>query len=212
MRALDGYPWLSKAAFISRELTPPRSPRIVEHMKLSMNAKFVAAIGMGLWLGMSGLCGADSKQANSSSPESFQIRNHKFGDLLRPEDANNADGTRIVLYPAQPWKCLTWKLHPAGESVYWLQNHFTLKTFAPDSKKDGSATSVVQVPFNSAKAGLTWRITKLSDGLYQVLDAKSGQAMTAVDSGGSQRIVIAPWADKPEQKWELLKAPEKLTM
>lgn len=32
---------------------------------------------------------------------SFQIRNQKYGNLLRPEEANSADGTRIVLYPAQ---------------------------------------------------------------------------------------------------------------
>jgi len=34
-----------------------------------------------------------------------------------------------VLYPAEPWKCMTWKLRPAGESVFHVQNHFTSKTF-----------------------------------------------------------------------------------
>jgi hypothetical protein len=33
---------------------------------------------------------------------SFQIRNQKYGNLLRPEEANSADGTRILLCPGQP--------------------------------------------------------------------------------------------------------------
>src|SRR4051812_11964945 len=71
-------------------------------------------------------------QAGSVSQpvESFQIRSQKFGQLLRPEDANNADGTRLVLYPAQMWKCMTWKRLPAGPSTFALQNHLTSKTFS----------------------------------------------------------------------------------
>jgi hypothetical protein len=156
--------------------------------------------------------GPDSK---ASAPESFQIRNKKFGELLRPQDANGADGTRIVLYPAQPWKCMTWKLHPAGESAFQLQNHFTSKTFAPADKADGTQTAVAQVPFGKEIQGrLTWRFTKLPDGLYQITESKSGKALTAVASNGDAvRIVVAPLGQGDEQKWELIKTdPSKLTM
>jgi hypothetical protein len=83
------------------------------------------------------LAGATMTRAADPAPtpsiplESCQLRNKKFGKLLRPEDASGADGARIVLYAAQPWKCMTWKMHPAGESTFNLQNHFTGKTFAP---------------------------------------------------------------------------------
>jgi hypothetical protein len=40
-------------------------------------------------------------EPGAAAPESFQVRNRKFGDLLRPEDAHSATGTRLVLYPAQ---------------------------------------------------------------------------------------------------------------
>ena len=70
---------------------------------------------------------------NQAKPGSFQVRSQKYGDLLRPEEANGADGTRIVLYPAQLWKCMTWKLHSSGESRFQLQNHFTSKTFAAET-------------------------------------------------------------------------------
>ena len=163
-----------------------------------------------------GVLAADSPTSTpaSQSPaiESFQIRNKKSGDLLRPEDANSADGTRIVLYPAQSWKCMTWKLHPAGDSVFQFQNHFTSKTFAA---KPTDSTAVVQVPFaREAKDRPAWRLTKLSGGFYQISEPKSGKALTArAAEGGAMGIVTASWEAKDEQKWELIKTdPAKLTM
>ena len=156
-------------------------------------------------------CGTAAK---SVAAESFQIRNKKFGDLLRPEDANNANGTRIVLYPAQSWKCLTWKLHPAGDSVFQAQNHFTSKTFEPSAKADAAQPPVLQVPFSKEpKERPSWRFTKLPDGLYQIIEVKSGKVLTAVPDGGGARVVVAPLGQGDDQKWELIKTdPSKLTM
>jgi hypothetical protein len=184
-----------------------------------MNKILSVVIGLGVLTVAFGIAGAES-DANATSlktavPESFQIRNKKFGDLLRPEDANSANGTRIVLYPAQTWKCLTWKMYPAGDAVFQLQNHFTSKTFAPAAKTDGAQTAVIQVPFGKeAKDRPTWRIAKLADGLCQIIEVKSGKALTAVASdGGGVRIVVAPAAQGDDQKWELIKTdPSKLTM
>ena len=151
--------------------------------------------------------------AKAATPESFQIRNKKFGDLLRPEDASGANGERIVLYSAQLWKCMTWKFHPTGSELFQVQNHFTSKTFT--AKDQGTPLAVVQAPWSrEAKERPAWRFTKLPDGLYQISDPTSGKALTA-DSGGdgSVRIVLAPWQEKAAQKWELLKTdPAKLTM
>ena len=125
----------------------------------------------------------------TATPESCQIRNKKFGKLLRPEDASGADGARIVLYPAQSWKCMTWKMHPAGEAAFYLQNHFTGKTFAPAATDDGNQVPVTQVPFaKNAQERPVWRLTKLPDGLYQIIETKSGKALTATaaDSGGTR--------------------------
>jgi hypothetical protein len=177
------------------------------------------AIGFAFAIGFSHLPAAETTSgglgAKGAEIESFQIRNKKFGDLLRPEDANAANGVRIVLYSAQPWKCMTWKLHPAGESAFQLQNHFTSKTFAPADKADGDRAAVTQVPFGKeAKDRPTWQFTKLPDGLYHITESKSGKALTAVSSdGGAVRIVTAPLGKGDEQKWDLIKIdPTKLTM
>ena len=150
---------------------------------------------------------------SATTTESYQIRNKQFGDLLRPEGANGADGTRIVLYPAEPWKCMTWKLHPAGESVFHVQNHFTSKTFIV--KVDYGDKNVIQTPFaHEAGERPAWSFSKLPDGSYRISDAKSGEALTAVGGDGqSVRVVVVPWQDKDGQKWQLEKIdPAKLTM
>jgi hypothetical protein len=155
---------------------------------------------------------AEQTTQKSIGPKSYQIENKKYSRLLRPKDANGDDGTPIVLYPAQSWKCLTWELAPVGSDEFTLRNHFTSKTFAA---AEGSDRPIVQVPFakDAAKA-VKWRVTKLPDGSYRIADPKSGAALTAVDDkDGGYRIVLSPWADKDEQKWTLHPTdPAKLTM
>ena len=147
------------------------------------------------------------------APKSYQIRNVKFGDLLRPRDANSANGTPLVLYPAQPWKCMTWKLLPAGDSVFQLRNHFTSKTFAAGATNQ-VPSPVVQVPFaKDADARPAWQFVKLSDGTCEIVDVKSGHALTAMKSDDAPKIVLEPWSNQPEQKWELIEIdPASLTM
>jgi len=160
--------------------------------------------------------GSPPVAGKEAKPGSFQIRNQKYGDLLRPEEANSADGTRIVLYPAQTWKCLTWKFHANGESRFQLQNHFTSKTFTAEAGADKAPAAVTQVPFaKKPEERPTWQFTKLADGSYKITYAKSGKALTAVkDEGGSGvKIVTRAWGEGADQKWELIEIdPKQLTM
>jgi hypothetical protein len=157
---------------------------------------------------------AESANPASSAPAFFQVRNKKFGDLLRPEGANSANGTRLVLYPAQPWKCMTWKFHSAGESAFRLQNYFTSKTFSAEIRTDGANAPVKQVPFAKDSAETpVWQFTKLQDGSYKITDAKSGKVLTALREEGNVRIVVQAWREGDEQKWELISIdPKQLTM
>ena len=156
-----------------------------------------------------GVCSLFAADSSAPSAGSYQIRNCKFGELLRPEDANSADGTHIVLHPQQPWKCMTWKLSLAGDSAYYLKNHFTSKTLA--GQTDGKESIVVQVPFTAdASRRPTWLLTKLPDGFYRISDKQSGEVLTA---SSTRAVKMAPWEEKSEQKWELLAIdPAKLTM
>jgi hypothetical protein len=160
-----------------------------------------------LWAATVSLFAADT--AAAPVPASYQIRNCKFDKLLRPENANNADGTRIVLYPAEPWKCMTWKLMPVGESEFHLWNHFTNKTF--EGTTNGLSGVVVQIPFASeASSRPVWSFTRLPNGFYRVTDSLSGQALTGSSMGA---VILAPWKETLEQQWDLINTdPAKLTM
>jgi len=158
-----------------------------------------------------------SGQPDPASPgpgKSYQIRNKKYGDLLRPEEANSADGTPIVLYPAQAWKCMTWKFSAAGASQFTLQNHFTSKTFAAKAGNDRQAAAVIQVPFGKKpEERPAWQFNKLKDGSYKIVDSKSGKALSGQRSGSDVKIILETSSDSDNQKWELLEIdPAKLTM
>ena len=159
---------------------------------------------------------ADSSPAQAPEATTYQFRNQKFGELLRPQDANSANGTRIVLYSAQPWKCMTWRLQPAGESAFHVQNLFTSKTFAPDAKSEGTEKAVEQVPMKKDAAEIpAWSFTKLEDGTYKITVTQSGKALTAVkgEKDYQIKIVVEAWQNHEEQKWGLQKIdPKQLTM
>ncbi len=182
-----------------------------------MKAKMILLAVLGI-LASPFLASADEPAPASVTPEAttYQFRNLKFDELLRPQDANNANGTRIVLYSAQPWKCMTWRLQPAGESAFRVQNLFTSKTFAADAGTDAAQPAVVQVPVKKDAADIpTWQFTKLENGSYKITDSKSGKALTAVKKSGEHQvgIVTSLWKNLDEQKWQLEKIdPKQLTM
>lgn len=151
----------------------------------------------------------------SLEPATYQIRNKQYQELLRPKDANSAEGTQMVLYSPQPWKCMTWKVQPATNEGYSLRNVFTSKTFAA-GKAGESSTAVVQVTFSRQPENVpVWQFTKMSDGTYEISEVKTSKALTAVPDvdGYGERIVLQPWQDSDAQKWELLKIdPKELTM
>lgn len=68
------------------------------------------------------------------------IKNVQTGLLLRIKDANSKNGTPLVAYSPQNWKCMTWNFKQMEGNTYQLQNLFTNKSFEP--VKD-SATKVI---------------------------------------------------------------------
>ncbi len=135
---------------------------------------------------------------------------------MRPQDANNADGTPIVLYPAQLWKCMTWRFSSAGESRFHLQNHFTSKTFVGGASAEGKSTPVAQVPFAKDKSDPpAWQFTRLNDGTFGITDPKTGKALTALEEANHSgvKVVLDAWAGGDNQKWRLTDIdPKTLTM
>jgi len=145
--------------------------------------------------------------------EAYQIRNKKHDLLLRPQNANKADGAPIVLYPEYPWKCLSWQFEKGPEGSYRLVNFFTSKTIQPAESHNGNSIPLVQATLDSQQL-LTqyWYFFELPDGFYKIVSANIDMALTAIDKAGEAYIYLAPYEDRDEQKWKLEALPEKLTM
>lgn len=174
-----------------------------------------------------GLQAADIVSGQGQVPEAttYQIRNVKFGELLRPRDANNADGTAIVLYPAQPWKCMTWQLKPQDDSaaggsssatIFRVKNLFTTKTFCVDTNNDAAQQRVIQLRFPKNNGGPVpgWQFIGLGNDNYEIVDDKSGNVVTAIKDGEYEfHVMAAHWDNQDNQKWHLEKIdPKDLTM
>ena len=173
--------------------------------------------------GCAGLFAAETSAGSSMTnqiPEAttYQIRNSKYGTLLRPKNANHANGTPIVLHTAQPWKCMAWKLQSVDQSGFLVKNLFTHKTFS--AKHDGNnaqSAAVIQVPLSqeATKGKAIWQFIRLKDGNYKIVDKQSESVLTADPKGDESHIIITlePWHDLPAQKWVLEKVdPNDLTM
>ncbi len=61
----------------------------------------------------------------------YAIKNVQTGLLLRVKDANSKNGTPLVAYSPENWKCMTWNFKQVEGNAYQLQNLFTNKTFEP---------------------------------------------------------------------------------
>ncbi len=144
-------------------------------------------------------------------PASVQIRNAHHDLLLRPLNASRQDGAPLVLYPAQPWRCLTWDTAVTAEGHVRLRNRFSGKTFAPDG--DAAAAPLRQIPWPQEEASApAWRIALLTEGLAKIIDPRTERALTARESAAGLIVTIEPWQDLPSQKWRIEAAPARLTM
>ena len=158
-------------------------------------------------LAASGLAAVPASKPAALAGESHQIASVSRDDLLRPRDASSADGTPIVVYPRQDWRCMTWKFEPAGEDAVRLINYFTHKTFSAEGRDD--AAKVTQhAPTKEATDAQRWRFVPAGDGVYRIEQISGGKVLTVTADGD---VVIDQWKQADSQKWKLLEKPVKFS-
>jgi hypothetical protein len=154
---------------------------------------------------------APAKDAGKVLSGSFQIKNKKFGDVLRPRGADSADKTPIVLYPRTDWRCLTWRVQPVEGGGSQLLNHFTNKTFEPQGtvKEGDQPVPVLQVkPVRPAPPAQRWSFVPVEGGSFKIVHVPTGWVLTAENGDdGDVRIKLAPWKGRDEQQWQMLDGP-----
>jgi hypothetical protein len=136
-----------------------------------------------------------------------QIQNRAYGEVLRPRNASKKEGAGLVLHPAEPWRCMTWRVSRKAGGRVEFENQFSHKSFAPTTAS-ADPGFVVQVATGMAD----WRLEKVADGFWKLVEPASGLVLTAVKFADGTKVVVAPWTGTEAQQWEIRSAPAHLTM
>jgi len=133
----------------------------------------------------------------------YAIQNTVTGKNLRPYDAGNQNGNRIVLYNHVEWKCMTWDFIPVGENTYQLKNLFTSKTFQPKETPAKAGTALEQQPF-STSASQQWEFIFAANKSFYIRLKGTELYITASFSQTNSNIILQDKQDKALQLWKLV--------
>ena len=133
------------------------------------------------------------------------IINVQTGLSIRPYNADNSDGNKIVMYSSIEWKCLTWSFENVSGNVYALKNLFTNKTFAPVAPVKAGQT-LEQVKYKPEDTAQQWEFIPVGDDKYRIRLKGSELYLTSTDSKSSNSILfLDTQSDSDLQLWRLKK-------
>lgn len=141
----------------------------------------------------------------------YAIKNVKTGMLLRVKDASNRNGTPLVAYNPQNWKCMTWEFQSKGENTYQLKNLFTNKTFQPQGEaKDNSVME--EQPLVIDAFNQQYQFIKVKKDTYLIRLKSTELYLTPADPEGSTNspILLTNKKDTLLQQWYIY--PQNPTM
>lgn len=134
----------------------------------------------------------------------YAIKNVQTGMLLRVKDAGSKNGTPLVAYYPENWKCMTWNFRSTGENTYQLQNLLTNKTFQP------SAAASTDVPFEeqpliAGAPNQQYEFIPVKKDTYLIKLKGTDWYITPADPKGSvnSAIVLAKKRNSADQYWNI---------
>jgi hypothetical protein len=132
----------------------------------------------------------------------YAIKNAQTGMLLRVKDANNADGTPLVAYYPENWKCMTWDFKHIEGNTYQLQNLLTNKTFQAASTPVADAP-LKELPFTAGKDVQEYVFEDAGNNTYRIKLKGTDLYVTPSDKKGSvnSQIILAAKTDEKFQQW-----------
>lgn len=141
----------------------------------------------------------------------YAIKNVKTGMLLRIKDANDRNGTPLVAYNPQNWKCMTWEFQNKGGDTYQLKNLYTNKTFQPlGQEKDH--TIIEQQPLVADASNQKYEFIEIKKDVYLIRLRSTELYLTPADPEGSTNsaILLTNKKDALLQQWTIY--PQNPTM
>jgi len=141
----------------------------------------------------------------------YAIKNVQTGMLLRVKDAGSKNGTPLVAYYPENWKCMTWNFKKTEENTYQLQNLLTHKTFQPVALASADVAFDEQ-PLLPGDTKQQYEFIMVKKDTYLIKLKGTDLYVTPADNKGTvnSAIILAAKRNTPEQLWNIY--PQAPTM
>jgi hypothetical protein len=135
----------------------------------------------------------------------YAIKNVQTGMLLRIKDANTQNGTPMVLYHPQDWKCMTWDFNHIDGNVYQLKNLFSGKTFQSRNGKVEESAAMEEQPLVAKQDNQLYEFVPAEKNVYLIKLKGTELYLTPSDEKGSvnSSVILAKKKDDKRQFWTI---------
>jgi len=135
---------------------------------------------------------------------SYAIKNEQTGMLLRVKDAHSENGTPLVAYYPENWKCMTWNFKHVAGNTYQLENLLTNKTFQPKGDADVNV-ALEEQPLNTNSANQQYEFEAIDHDTYMIKLKGTDLYITPSDKKGAvnSQIVLAKKTNTKDQYWDI---------
>lgn len=134
----------------------------------------------------------------------YAIKNEQTGMLLRVKDAQSANGTPLVAYYPENWKCMTWDFQHVEGNTYKLKNLFTSKTFQPVTEAN-AGVALEEQPLNADNATQQYEFEPIDQDTFLIKLKGTDLYLTPSDKKGSvnSKIILAKKTNTKDQYWDI---------
>jgi hypothetical protein len=131
----------------------------------------------------------------------YAIKNVLTGMLLRVKDASNKNGTPLVAYDPQNWKCMTWNFISVEGNTYQLKNLFTGKTFQPKQ----ADIALEEQPISLGSSNQQYEFEPAGKDIYLIKLKGTDLYITPEDKKGTSNsaIILVKKTKTKEQQWTI---------
>ncbi|GAA4214716.1 hypothetical protein GCM10022289_48600 [Pedobacter jeongneungensis] len=131
----------------------------------------------------------------------YAIKNVLTGMLLRVKDASGKNGTPLVAYNPQNWKCMTWNFIGIEGNTYQLKNLFTGKTFQPKPAEG----VLEEQPLTLGSVNQQYEFETVGKDIYLIKLKGTDLYITPEDKKGTTNsaIILAKKTKTREQQWTI---------
>jgi hypothetical protein len=131
----------------------------------------------------------------------YAIKNVLTGMLLRVKDASNKNGTPLVAYDPQNWKCMTWNFISVEGNTYQLKNLFTGKTFQPKQ----ADIALEEQPISLGSSNQQYEFEPAGKDIYLIKLKGTDLYITPEDKKGASNsaIILVKKTKTKAQQWTI---------